>query len=77
MMGSTGGPSTLNKDDKVTIDNLWKILATEKNINETVDRMQASQEKAENRSRSRNDAEKCFDQNNIGQNQEQSESALR
>ena len=39
MMGSTGGPSTLKKDDKLTIDNLWKILASQSNINETIDRM--------------------------------------
>ena len=70
MMGSTGGPSTLKKDDKLTIDNLWKILASEKNINETVDRMQSSQEKADNRSRSRNGTERCFDQNDFGQNQQ-------
>ena len=40
MMGSTGGhQTTKNGDDKLTIDNLWKILASEKNINETVGRM--------------------------------------
>ena len=63
MMGSTGGPQTAkNDDDKLTIDNLWKILASEKNINETVGRMSREQDKANSRSRSRNAAERGYEQ---------------
>lgn len=57
MMGSTGGPQATSKasDNKLTIDNLWKILATEKNINEAVGKMQQSFQKEQQiRSKSRN-----------------------
>ena len=56
MMGSTGGHhATKNDDDKLTIDNLWKILASEKNASneQTVGRTQH-----ESRSRSRNAIER-------------------
>lgn len=57
-MGSTGGhqPSAAKKaDDKLTIDNLWKILASEKDINEAVGRMQQLQKEGSSlRSKSRN-----------------------
>ena len=57
MMGSTGGPQAASKasDDKLTIDNLWKILASEKNISEAVGKMQQNfQKEQQSRSRSRN-----------------------
>ena len=54
MMGSTGGNQTAarKEDDKLTIDNLWKILATEKEVSEAVMRLQQTQQKERSRSRS-------------------------
>ena len=55
MMGSTGGPqASKGTEDKLTVDNLWKILASEKNINEAAGRMHQGQDKHDSRSQSRN-----------------------
>ena len=61
MMGSTGGHhATKNDDDKLTIDNLWKILAREKHANETGGHSQHDG-RAESRSRSRNAVERGYE----------------
>lgn len=62
MMGSTGGHhATKNDDDKLTIDNLWKILDKEKRANETGGLFSQHEGRAESRSRSRNAVERGYE----------------